>query len=557
MATVSQNLIRIRTKISASYDELELLGAEIPEVKNINNLPDSIRSLGEATEKNIEFIDYDGTEITSYSFEEAAALTALPSYPTEISGYGTGYTLVNEGWNYSLSEVTAAAANEQKIIVGCTYKTSDGATRFHITVPNDDPYIKLAFSQLTASSLFMEWGDGNSMVVGSTSPLTRNHTYQSGGDYTIKISQTSAYANKNTLVLGGNLGGSGAVNNNLKIKSIELGNVATISNYTFNGCDYISALSIPNATTIGSHALDSMVKLKAFVIPKGMTSVPQYMMSYDPNLKKVSIPTTVTSIEQYGFMGCAALDALYLYNVSEIGDYSFKSCGNLHEIAIPNVTKIPFHGFDGCGALSSISANISEVMGYAFINCPSLTSIGTNPITNFGSGSYVFSYSYNISEIGELRIPANSDNSNKPTIGTNCFQECKSLRSITVKPDDSTNELQILANAFNNSGIRLYDFSSCTKVPTLSSTNAFASNPVKDKKILIPSALSATWPTAGNWAALHYPILSELQEFDATSSYAVGDYCIHDTYYYRCKTATSGNWNANRWEECQGVFVLV
>lgn len=40
------------------------------------------------------------------------------------------------------------------------------------------------------------------------------------------------------------------------------------------------------------------------------------------------------------------------------------------------------------------------------------------------------------------------------------------------------------------------------------------------------------------------------EEYDPTSTYAVGDYCIHDTVLYRCKTAisTAETWTSGHWE---------
>lgn len=38
-------------------------------------------------------------------------------------------------------------------------------------------------------------------------------------------------------------------------------------------------------------------------------------------------------------------------------------------------------------------------------------------------------------------------------------------------------------------------------------------------------------------------------EFSATSTYAVGDFCIYKDVLYRCTTAitTAGAWNSNKW----------
>ena len=82
------------------------------------------------------------------------------------------------------------------------------------------------------------------------------------------------------------------------------------------------------------------------------------------------------------------------------------------------------------------------------------------------------------------------------SIGNLAFNSCYSLASVTI-PDGVTS---IGNSAFNRCyGMRYYEFSACTAVPTLSSTSAFSSIP-SDCQMLIPSALYDEWSAATNWA---------------------------------------------------------
>lgn len=75
------------------------------------------------------------------------------------------------------------------------------------------------------------------------------------------------------------------------------------------------------------------------------------------------------------------------------------------------------------------------------------------------------------------------------------FASCYSLASITI-PDGVTS---IEGYAFYNCyGMRYYDFSACTAIPSLSDKNAFSNIP-SDCKLLIPSALYNRWKAATNW----------------------------------------------------------
>ena len=489
MGTTAQKLQAILDSKADIASAIEEKGGTVP--TKLSDYGDAIRALPSGPEElaDVEFIDYDGSTLYTYTFQEANELTELPALPTR-----TGFT--NEGWNYTLQEIKTAAAAGKRVLVGCTYITEDGVTRIYVTIPANDLTMHINFAQTTSKSVLFDWGDGTTDLPNSTTQMVRSHTYSAPGDYVISFTNQKSTP---TLMFNWNIGGSGSVANNQKITDVAIGDIAQIGGSVFSECDNITAFSIPKDITINTYCCDGMTHLQAFVIPRSVTAIPNNMFRYCDRITKVSVPATTTAIGEYVFQECAFLDNVRLVNVSTLGQYDFQYCVHLKSIQMKGVSMIPTYCFNGCGLLDSIDATITGVESHALDGCCSLTSFGTNTLTHIGGGTSNFAECVNLVEIGTLAIPAETSNSNKPTIGQNCFKDCKSLHSIVVAPDDSVERLVISNNAFYQTGIFIFDFTACTQVPELMNTNAFSNTP-SDKKIIVPDSLYSTWIAASNWS---------------------------------------------------------
>jgi hypothetical protein len=62
-------------------------------------------------EKNINFVDYDGTLLYSYTNQEFLALDALPENPAHEG-------LIAQGWNWNLADAKAYARKYPKMWIG-------------------------------------------------------------------------------------------------------------------------------------------------------------------------------------------------------------------------------------------------------------------------------------------------------------------------------------------------------------------------------------------------------------------------------------------------------
>ena len=102
--------------------------------------------------KDVNFYDYDGTLVASYTLAEAQALTTLPDGPTHDG-------LTFQGWNWSLEKIHALT---HPMNVGAMYITDDGATRLHIRIATVGRMtVPLYIRQTVANGVSIDWGDGS------------------------------------------------------------------------------------------------------------------------------------------------------------------------------------------------------------------------------------------------------------------------------------------------------------------------------------------------------------------------------------------------------------
>lgn len=80
--------------------------------------------------KDVNFIDYDGTVLYSYSASEALNLTHLPDNPTHEG-------LTSQGWNWTLADIQSYVSKYGALNIGQMYITDDGATRLYIYVSEE------------------------------------------------------------------------------------------------------------------------------------------------------------------------------------------------------------------------------------------------------------------------------------------------------------------------------------------------------------------------------------------------------------------------------------
>ena len=380
-----------------------------------------------AEQKQINFIDYDGTIVDSYTAAEWASVTALPDNPSH-----TGLT--SQGWNWTKAQIDSQLSElpDGDICVGQMYITTSGDTEIDVVM--QEGRLSPIMTICVDGTITIDWGDGTAAdTVTGTSLTSRKavpHTYASGGSYMITIHIVSGtfqfYGSSGYELLRKDT----TVNANRVyancIQSIRLGsNVTKIGDYAFSYCHSLASITIPSGvTSIGGNVFFHCYSLASITIPSGVTSIGNNVFYNCYSLASIAIPSGVTSIEGYVFDNCYSLASITIPNgvTGSIGNYVFGNCYSLASITIPN------------GVTGSIGDNV-------FYSCYSLANITIpNGVTSIGSSVF-----YNCFGIAEYHI--------KPTTppalaNTNAFRNIQSDCVIYV-PSESLEAYKTASNWSN------------------------------------------------------------------------------------------------------------
>ena len=392
----------------------------------------------EAVEKDINFYDYDGFRLLSYTNAEALELMVLPNNP-----------IINENltfceWNWSLQEIKDQINNVGGVVnVGATYHTTDDRTHIICKPTETYPYASISLTPTVSNTVTVDWGDGNTDIWLSTSQEIKSHTYTGVTDssvYNITISCSNGTYSFNNYITG-----SQENNKNCVYTDIKLSNkVTSLGIQCFYNCYSLQSITIPiGVTSLGGSCFYNCYSLQFITIPNGITSLGNYCFNQCYSLKSISIPNGVTSF----------------------GDYCFNQCFSLQFITIPNtVTSLGSGCFVLCYSLQSITipSGVTSLGSYCFYNCSSLQSITIpNSVTSLGYGCFG-----NCNFLKSIAIP-----NTVTSLGVDCFYNCSSLILI-----------------YMNSEIP----------PTLASTTSIPSN--TNLVIYVPTGTLSNYQSTNNWS---------------------------------------------------------
>lgn len=367
--SIASEISRIQTNIANAYTSCSNKGATMPVTQNSANLSSTIDTISGGTPtvlepKGVDFYDYDGTLLYTYTTAEAQQLSSLPALPSHAG-------LTCQGWNWTLANIKSHGGD---VVVGANYVTSDGATRIDIEISSlDDKKMYLYFANSSSSyPTQIDWGDGSSVQNASSTSVTEySHTYSAIGTYTIKLTASGGstkVSTKSSSASSTSLFGNGASHyypSGNKVRAIYIGSNLTANSYAFQESCVEKISFNGNWTSVKSYLVRNSPYLKAIILPSGVTSIPSSFCtgcsklevlstpkalqtmgttcsSACPSLKKFVAPSNLYSLDGTALASCKGLKRIdFKGNVTAIGATAFNICTGLSRITFLKNTSVP------------------------------------------------------------------------------------------------------------------------------------------------------------------------------------------------------------------------
>ena len=263
-------------------------------------------------------VDWDGTLLHSYTYEDAQQISEFPDPPTH-----EGLTFQSWNWSEVIAKTWLQTHRGAQLRVYATYTPTDGQDHNYWRSP-----------RLTArAQIYMQHRATTSVGV---------NTF---GDCYI-----------------------------LALISLPNG-LTSIGDYAFQNCLSLTSIGLPNGlTSIGADAFYYCASLASIGLPNSLTSIGNYAFSRCASLTSTSLPNSLTSIGNNAFQQCHALIAISLSNsLATIGGYAFANCVSLYKMDIPaSVTLIGSYAFNECTSLVDVIIRGTPTLGGSVV-------FGNNP----------------------------------------------------------------------------------------------------------------------------------------------------------------------------------
>lgn len=290
---------------------------------------------------DVDFIDYDGTLLYTYTAADFLNLSELPANPSHAG-------LTAQGWNWSLTDAKAYVQEWGCLVIGQSYVTSDGKTKVYVHITKDEVDISaplyVYLNARESGSGTIDWGDDSTATIASgTGGKSFNHVYSASGDYVVTIDITSGSFSLG--YHGSNTGAFGNASNNQNtcrclqtVKKVEIGNRITgFGRQPFRDSIDLESVSIPttlvgfNDTASPDGSSFNSYSMKGIVFPSGFQGKAPNMFGTNPELRYVSTPKSMTKFSINSASVVPKMRKLTLYN-QDVGTSSTVKLGYVRRL---------------------------------------------------------------------------------------------------------------------------------------------------------------------------------------------------------------------------------
>lgn len=366
-------------------------------------------------ESDINFWDYDGTLLYSWTLAELATKTELPPLPSHDG-------LVCQGWNWTLQDIKDAG---RELDIGALYITDDGKTRLYVDVDTEtwDDFV-LNYWQSNMNTTTVDWGDGTTPETkDANSWIEHRHVYASSGSYVITMSvkdgKTMRLGHDGRMLIANGETDSGRC---AMLRRVEVGARAVSTDHNcFRNCSRLESISLPQTTKVYVNRSFEMctqlrvliaadmdeiwqsfyncVNLRAIASTKGQTQRNDYAIT-NTAARQINFDITAANSAQ-------ALERVHIKAVNgQVGNFSF--CRALVEITIPaDATTFVAAAFSGDNALRRVTClgDIASIPAQVFQRCYPLRFVDLTHCTAVPTLANVNAFDRTHPQL-EIRVPA-------------------------------------------------------------------------------------------------------------------------------------------------------
>ncbi len=400
-----RSIVNMTDDISAANTEIAEQTELIEQIKTVLAGKAAGGEVSKVTEKDVNFWDYDGTLLYSYTLAEAQALSELPAGPEDHE------TIAFYGWNWTLDAVRALT---EPVDIGALYTTRDGMTHLYIRVLNSiQQKITLHYYQDSANAVSVDWGDGSPAEQSGTGGYTTlTHTYAAYGDYEIRMMCSSGVCylgqDSETLNLfgstttaaqypllgllqkvyfGTNTGdGKGAFRFCKQLTEVTLDASSGLPTgaSAYRECGMLKHINLcPNPAPLGSNGFyNSSIEIVS--VPHNIAEVPTSVLRGCLNLRRFRTPADTVFNGGNQFYGNTYMQEAVCGIYAEDGKAEFRECKSLTKLTLrEGQTKLSQQFAYHCHCLTdlTIPSTVTSIDTYAIGACYGLDRLRFLPTT--------------------------------------------------------------------------------------------------------------------------------------------------------------------------------